>query len=81
MSERDRGFASMDRKTQQQIASKGGKAAHANGTAHEWTTATARIAGRKGGLASAKATAERRLADSLAAANAAGEGMTTGHDN
>lgn len=44
-----RGFASMDPERQREIASKGGKAAHAKGTAHEWTTDEARHAGRKGG--------------------------------
>jgi general stress protein YciG len=44
-----RGFASMDRKRQLEIASKGGKAAHAKGTAHEWTVEEAVSAGRKGG--------------------------------
>jgi general stress protein YciG len=48
----DRGFASMDRSKQREIASKGGKAAHQKGTAHEWTSEEAREAGRKGGLAS-----------------------------
>jgi general stress protein YciG len=48
----DRGFASMDRQKQREIASKGGKAAHAKGTAHEWTSEEAREAGRKGGMAS-----------------------------
>jgi general stress protein YciG len=48
----DRGFASMDRSKQQEIASKGGKAAHQKGTAHEWTSEEAREAGRKGGMAS-----------------------------
>ncbi len=52
MSQADRGFASMDRNKQREIASKGGKAAHQKGTAHEWTTEEAREAGRKGGLAS-----------------------------
>jgi uncharacterized protein len=47
-----RGFASMDADTHRAIASKGGKAAHAKGTGHEWTSETARLAGRKGGLAS-----------------------------
>jgi len=36
---------------QRQIASKGGKAAHAKGTAHEFTSEEARAAGRKGGIA------------------------------
>jgi general stress protein YciG len=48
----DRGFASMDRGKQREIASKGGRAAHQKGTAHEWTSEEAREAGRKGGVAS-----------------------------
>ena len=52
MAKEDRGFASMDRAKQREIASKGGKAAHAKGTAHEWTSEEAREAGRKGGMAS-----------------------------
>ena len=44
-----RGFASMDKEKQREIASKGGKAAHAKGTAHEFTPEEARKAGRKGG--------------------------------
>lgn len=44
-----RGFASMDRERQREIASKGGRAAHAKGTAHEWSSNEARQAGRKGG--------------------------------
>jgi len=46
---RNRGFASMDRERQREIARKGGRAAHARGTAHEFTTDEARAAGRKGG--------------------------------
>ena len=34
---------------QRDIASKGGRAAHQKGTAHEWTSDEARSAGRKGG--------------------------------
>ena len=52
MATEDRGFASMDRAKQREIASKGGKAAHQKGTAHEWTSEEARDAGRKGGIAS-----------------------------
>ena len=47
----NRGFASMDREKQKEIASKGGKAAHAKGTAHEFDSGEAREAGRKGGVA------------------------------
>lgn len=46
-----RGFASMDPSKQREIASKGGRAAHAKGTAHEFTSDEARVAGRKGGEA------------------------------
>jgi hypothetical protein len=41
----------MDRKLVSEIARKGGKAAHSAGTAHEFTTEEARVAGRKGGRA------------------------------
>jgi len=46
-----RGFASMDADRQREIASKGGKAAHAQGRAHRFTSDEAREAGRKGGKA------------------------------
>lgn len=52
MANADRGFGSMDVKRQKEIASKGGIAAHKKGTAHEWTSDEAVIAGRKGGIAS-----------------------------
>jgi general stress protein YciG len=42
----------MDRNKQREIASKGGKAAHQLGRAHQWTTEEARTAGRRGGIAS-----------------------------
>lgn len=45
----NRGFASMDEDKQREIASKGGKAAHASGNAHEFDSEDAREAGRKGG--------------------------------
>ena len=44
-----RGFASMDPARKREIASKGGRAAHQKGTAHEFTADEARAAGRKGG--------------------------------
>lgn len=46
-----RGFAAMDPLKQRAIASQGGKAAHAQGRGHEWDSAAAQLAGRKGGLA------------------------------
>ena len=60
-----RGFAAMDAEKQRQIASKGGKAAHQKGTAHEFSSEEARAAGRKGGEARA------RHAQSIAARNGA----------
>lgn len=48
---RRRGFAAMDRDRVREIASKGGKAAHAAGTAHQFSSEEARVAGRKGGMA------------------------------
>ena len=57
----DRGFASMDREKQREIASKGGKVAHEKGRAHQWSREEARAAGRKGGLAAH----QRRQAESL----------------
>ena len=48
---RRRGFAAMDRDRVREIASKGGKAAHAAGTAHQFSSDEARVAGRKGGMA------------------------------
>ena len=41
----------MDRSRQREIASKGGRAAHAKGTAHQFSPDEAREAGRKGGQA------------------------------
>ena len=43
-----RGFASMDPARQRVIASQGGKAAHQKGTAHQFTSEEARMAGSKG---------------------------------
>ena len=50
----------MDRNLVSEIARKGGKAAHAAGTAHEFTSDEARNAGRKGGMAT---HAKRRASD------------------
>ena len=69
----DRGFASMDRLKQKEIASKGGKAAHQKGTAHEWTSEEARDAGRKGGIAS-----HRRRREQMASQTGVGPDMTRG---
>jgi uncharacterized protein len=50
-----RGFAAMSAEKQREIASLGGKAAHAKGTAHEFSPEEAREAGRKGGQAAQRA--------------------------
>ena len=47
-----RGFSAMTPERHREIARMGGKAAHAKGTAHEWTSEEAKEAGRKGGVAS-----------------------------
>jgi len=49
-----RGFAALDPDRQREIARLGGRAAHAQGRAHEFTSAEAREAGRKGGEAVSK---------------------------
>jgi general stress protein YciG len=53
----------MERMKQREIASKGGKAAHQKGTAHEWTSEEAREAGRKGGMASHRRKQEQQDQD------------------
>jgi general stress protein YciG len=47
-----RGFASMTPDKQRRIASKGGRAAHKQGVAHQWSADEARVAGKKGGQVS-----------------------------
>lgn len=44
-----RGFRSLSSERRKEVASQGGKAAHALGTAHKWTSEEAQVAGRKGG--------------------------------
>jgi uncharacterized protein len=72
----DRGFASMDRAKQREIASKGGKAAHQKGTAHEWTSEEARDAGRKGGIAS-----HRRRREALQQPDGSSESRSSNEQN
>jgi general stress protein YciG len=55
----------MERSKQREIASKGGKAAHHKGTAHEWTSEEARQAGRKGGMASHRRKQEQQQGGNL----------------
>jgi len=49
-----RGFAAMSPERQREIASQGGRAAHQQGVAHEWSAEEARQAGKKGGQISGK---------------------------
>lgn len=54
-----RGFAAMSPELRREISSKGGKAAHAKGTGHEWDSASARKAGTKGGGAPRNVLSEK----------------------
>jgi general stress protein YciG len=54
-----RGFAAMSAEKQRLIASLGGKAAHAKGTAHEFSPEEAREAGRKGGQAAQRVRSDQ----------------------
>jgi general stress protein YciG len=86
-----RGFASMDSSKQREIASKGGRAAHAKGTAHEFTSDEARVAGRKGGEAVSRDRAHMaaigregghsRGARARAASQNLGSGISSGNNN
>lgn len=69
----NRGFAAMDEGKQREIASKGGKAAHEKGTAHEFSSQQAAEAGSKGGKAAhAKGTAHEFSSQEAAAAGRKG---------
>jgi hypothetical protein len=60
------GFGSLDPATRRAIASLGGKAAQAKGTAHQWTSAEAKAAGRQGAVTRALAQCNaRRVASGL----------------
>lgn len=67
------GFASMSPEKQKEIASKGGKAAHAQGTAHRYTKEEAKIHGKAGGIAAhEKGTAHQFTLEKARAAGRAG---------
>lgn len=68
MSIKDRGFASMTVSRHREIASKGGKAAHQKGTAHEWDSEQARAAGRKSRESRTRNEAAARARDETDAA-------------
>lgn len=74
-----RGFGSMDINKRREIASKGGKAAHAKGSAHRFTPEEAREAGRKGGQAAhQKGTAHEFTPEEASYAGRKG-GKAAGH--
>lgn len=62
-SKKRQGFASMDKATLREIASKGGRKAHEMGVAHEWNPDQARAAGQKGGLVSRGGRGREHSAD------------------
>jgi general stress protein YciG len=71
----------MDPAKQREIASKGGKAAHQKGTAHEWTSEEARDAGRKGGIASHRRRREQQGTTSNDTSSAANVDSSSGGEN
>jgi general stress protein YciG len=73
-----RGFASMSPEKQREIASKGGRAAHQKGTAHEWTSEEARTAGRKGGQVSRGGRGRLPVEVGMASGGTAPAGTGTG---
>ena len=74
-----RGFASMSAEKQREIASKGGRAAHEKGTAHEWTADEARNAGRKGGQVSRGGRGRLAIPADEAQASAVADGAAENH--
>jgi hypothetical protein len=67
----------MSPEKQREIASKGGRAAHEKGTAHEWTPDEARAAGRKGGQIS-RGGRGRLMSDSAADMNSLSSAPVSG---
>jgi len=67
----NRGFASMDPAKQRAIAAEGGRAAHAQGVAHEFDSEEARAAGRKGGQARSHRSAMAAMNGSASTASPA----------
>jgi general stress protein YciG len=59
----------MSPEKQREIASKGGRAAHQKGTAHEWSSDEAREAGRKGGMASRGGRGKLPMGSSVVTSN------------
>jgi uncharacterized protein len=77
----NRGFASMDPQRQREIASAGGRAAHALGVAHEFTSEEARAAGRKGGEAVSRDREHMRQIGKKGGENSQGGGRASREQN
>ena len=71
----------MDPMKQRQIASKGGKAAHIKGTAHQFTPEEARLAGSKGGRAARRRRQLSIVPDSTTSVNPIANTPVTQVDN
>jgi uncharacterized protein len=80
---RRRGFAAMDRDRVKAIASKGGRAAHAAGTAHQFNSDEARVAGKKGGMAPhvRRGGVRRRPTDNATSSTSIGEPQNRGQSH
>lgn len=63
MEKKLRGFAAMSPEKRREIASLGGKTAQITGKGHRWTSDTAKVAGKKGGLAPRQRRMSRSLTD------------------
>lgn len=73
MDRKPRGFAAMSPERHRAIASKGGRAAHEQGTAHEWSSEEASRAGKRGGkIAHEKGTAHEFTHEEAVAAGKLG---------
>ena len=75
-----KGFASMESDRQREIARKGGRAAHARGTAHEFTADEARAAGKKGGERVSRNRSHMAEIGRLGGRRSAGRRATAGED-
>jgi general stress protein YciG len=70
----------MSPEKQREIASKGGRAAHEKGTAHEWTPDEARAAGRKGGQISRGGRGRLAPTDGMPMSVVSGPSMEPGRE-
>jgi general stress protein YciG len=57
--EKKRGFANMTPEARAEISRKGGRAAHAQGKAHQFNSEEAKVVGKKGGVRSGEVRATK----------------------